>query len=379
MYNVLHFILSSTYAEDFIKFLNLNYGDSNEFCHVVYVYDKDNRMSINTKDYGFSYIDFNDENKSKMNIIQKLIYYKRWLTSINRKQLLLEMKKADRIVVHGLFENELILILRFHKKILEKTTIILWGADLYDHREVENKIFSKKKIIDNYKKYIFRNIKTIGMDMPTDYDLLEKWYGVDKNKTKVIFATYPQTINNVPINKDKHNYIILLGNSATRSNQHIDALELLKKFKDENIEIFCPLSYGDKNYAEQVKKAGFHIFRNKFIPIEHYMNKDQYTKLLSEVDIAIFNNNRQQAMGNINMLAYMKKKIYIRSDTSMWKKYVVNDKCSFFSVESISNINFGEFIKTDKNALEKTSNVFRKIFDNSYAYNTWKPLIEKIP
>ena len=111
MYNVLHFILSSTYAEDFIKFLNLNYGDSNEFCHVVYVYDKDNRMSINTKDYGFSYIDFNDENKSKMNIIQKLIYYKRWLTSINRKQLLLEMKKADRIVVHGLFENELILIL----------------------------------------------------------------------------------------------------------------------------------------------------------------------------------------------------------------------------------------------------------------------------
>ena len=32
------------------------------------------------------------------------------------------------------------------------------------------------------------------------------------------------------------------------------------------------------------------------------MNKDQYTEFLKTIHVGIFNNNRQQAMGNINQL-----------------------------------------------------------------------------
>ena len=43
--------------------------------------------------------------------------------------------------------------------------------------------------------------------------------------------------------RDKYGSIrILLGNSATKTNRHVEAMQMLSKIKDENIEVFAPLS-----------------------------------------------------------------------------------------------------------------------------------------
>ena len=46
--------------------------------------------------------------------------------------------------------------------------------------------------------------------------------------------------------------IIQVGNSATNTNNHIDVLKTLEKYKCENIKIFLPLAYGEQEYAEEV-------------------------------------------------------------------------------------------------------------------------------
>ncbi len=38
-----------------------------------------------------------------------------------------------------------------------------------------------------------------------------------------------------------------MGNSANPTNNHIEVLNKLLKFKDEDIEIIAPLSYGEKS------------------------------------------------------------------------------------------------------------------------------------
>jgi hypothetical protein len=42
---------------------------------------------------------------------------------------------------------------------------------------------------------------------------------------------------------------ILLGNSADPSNNHVEALERLLPYRDQDIKIYAPLSYGDQRPA----------------------------------------------------------------------------------------------------------------------------------
>ncbi len=53
-----------------------------------------------------------------------------------------------------------------------------------------------------------------------------------------------------------------MGNSADPANEHIEALAQLEKFKESNIKIYVPLSYGNQAYAEQVIEYGKTILSN---------------------------------------------------------------------------------------------------------------------
>jgi len=111
--------------------------------------------------------------------------------------------------------------------------------------------------------------------------------------------------------KENDTINIQLGNSATDTNHHLEVLQRLEKFKDENIQIFAPLSYGDEAYAKEVILKGKEMFGEKFMPLTEFMPFEKYMEFLSEIDIAIFNHRRQQAFGNIISLVGMGKKVYL--------------------------------------------------------------------
>jgi hypothetical protein len=65
------------------------------------------------------------------------------------------------------------------------------------------------------------------------------------------------------------------------------------------------------------------------------MEFEQYLQILSNVDVAIFNHRRQQALGNITTLIGVGKKVYIRNDITTWGFCVehnlkVSDACGSF-------------------------------------------------
>ena len=77
----------------------------------------------------------------------------------------------------------------------------------------------------------------------------------------------PKTTENDVVEPVHGTIKILLGNSATESNQHKEAFELLEKYKNKNIKIYVPLSYGPEKYADEIEQLGMHIFGEKFIPM----------------------------------------------------------------------------------------------------------------
>jgi hypothetical protein len=139
-------------------------------------------------------------------------------------------------------------------------------------------------------------------------------------------------------NHNKNHVFMQVGNSADPSNNHIEILDKIKKDinKNEKIKIICPLSYGKKDHAKKVIQYGKKLFGKNFVPLKKFMDLKTYNKLQSNIDIAIFNHQRQQAMGNILTLLYLGKKVYIRDDIVTWDFMQKND-IKVFSFNNLKN------------------------------------------
>ena len=134
---------------------------------------------------------------------------------------------------------------------------------------------------------------------------------------------------------------ILLGNSSFLSNNHFEALEILSEMGVDNRKIVAPLSYGDLDYAKEVAKVGKSKFNERFIPIMEFMPLQEYNKLLKSCNVAIFNNYRQQAIGNTITLLWMGSKVYL-DERNTFYQFLKRKGIHVFSVNNdlnSSNIN----------------------------------------
>ena len=111
---------------------------------------------------------------------------------------------------------------------------------------------------------------------------------------------------------------ILLGNSATYTNNHLDAFLNIKKININGRKIITPLSYGDKNYREIIVSEGYKNFGNNFHPLINFMDVDEYIALLQSCSIVIMNHLRQQALGNIIISLYMGAKVFLDKDNPVY-------------------------------------------------------------
>lgn len=113
---------------------------------------------------------------------------------------------------------------------------------------------------------------------------------------------------------------LLLGNSDTPTNNHLEMLEVLKRFKDEAIKIVIPLNYGNRKYGDIIERHAISIFgQDKILALRDFMDREAYYQILDEVDVAVMNHYRTQAAGNTLALLYRGKKVFIHEISSTYK------------------------------------------------------------
>ena len=218
---------------------------------------------------------------------------------------------------------------------LRKSYWFIWGGDLYRH-ELSNRDL-KWHILEFVRSRVIRNIGYLVTYIEGDVDLARKWY--DAKGIRMNCLMYPSNIykeqkgdceGQLTAKKKIH---IQVGNSADPSNNHIEAFRILENYKNDNIRIYTPLSYGDQDYAELIIRNGYERFGDAFFPLTKFMPIERYITFLTNIDIVVFNHNRQQAMGNTIALLGLGKKIHMRSDVTPWsmfrslgiKVYDIND------------------------------------------------------
>lgn len=133
-------------------------------------------------------------------------------------------------------------------------------------------------------------------------------------------------------NAKKEQIKILIGNSGSYYNNHVDILVLLNNVRF-NSPVTIPLSYGAtneyKNYIENISKKGNYEVNI----LEKMMPYKEYVQLLNEHSVAIFPSYRQMGLGNIFIGIQCNLKIYLsnRNPTFEWLK---SKGIKVFSIEN---------------------------------------------
>ncbi len=294
-----------------------------------------------------------------------------------------KLDRKDKLFVHGFYNYGLIRFLcrNYRKFKNNQLVMVIWGADIYNAILLNKGEFHPGLFINElFKKYLISKCHIFMTFAYTDYDIAQKWYKVNG---KQFDCLYPSNVDitqldNLKLKNKLHDKCrILIGNSAAKTNNHIEAMDFLTHFRDENIEIVCILSYGGpKGYIDEVINYGREKFGDKFKPVINYLPPDEYSRLLSQIDIAVFNHNRQQATANIEILSYLGKKLFIRSDTTTWDHYVIRDRCSFYDTKLIENMTYDDFVSFSEKSIKNNVAYFRKIWDLNYVKSLWDNVME---
>lgn len=112
---------------------------------------------------------------------------------------------------------------------------------------------------------------------------------------------------------------ILLGNSATATNNHVEILRLLAKLDLGDRKVVVPLSYGDPDYRDAVVKRGQQLLGTRFEPLLAFMPLAEYNAQIARCAVAIMNQRRQQALGNIGAALYRGARLYLDDAGMMYR------------------------------------------------------------
>ncbi len=218
------------------------------------------------------------------------------------------------------------------------------------------KIWLKLNYKSKAKKQFEEKIKTIKridkllLPKNNEYEveLIKKIYGLEKldfadfNYDQNVDLASVNAIENSSVNKDE--IVIQIGNSATESNNHADALFLLSKFKSNTIKLVLPMAYGNVKYSSFVKKHGAFFFNTKIEYVENFVPRAEYITKLKETNVCIMYHNRQQAFGNCIPLLMLGKKLFLKKENSLFV-FFQSIGVTVFDANEIDTMSFEEFCK----------------------------------
>lgn len=272
-------------------------------------------------------------------------------------------KDIDIVIFHSLITYDIS---------IPKGIKVIWFGFGYDYYDLifsdpldafgckTRKIVTKKSLKENVKSLIntiilrsylrkkkrYRLIERVDIFCPvltTEYEAI-RW-PVEK-KPKLMDWNYGTMEDNWA--KDSVSILtgnnILLGNSAATTCNHIEAIDLLSQASELDSSLIIPLSYGNTrkvkvNYSQVVKEYAVANYIGEVIPLEDFMNFDDYMKVISSCSFVIMPHKRQQGLGNILMLMNLGAKVFLDEQNSLYTFLKANG-FYVFTLEDIKTTHF---------------------------------------
>lgn len=286
------------------------------------------------------------------------------------------IKNAKWIYFHFLAYDPTLFYWLIRKKKIKNATWIIWGADVYAYKKARHSL--RNKLYEKARKKLIPFFPEIAAFVKDDFEIVNKVYNT---RAEYVPILYPIPVNldhlaEIQLERLEGEVKIMIGNSGDESNEHIDVLQKIARFSEENILIICPLSYGGTpEYIDSVCAEGKRLFGDKFVAVKEMMQANDYAHFLAHIDIVLMNHQRQQGLGNIMALLFLEKKIFMRKNTTSFD-FLVENGCKIELIETLDQISFNDFINfTDE--LKNNRIVMKEMLTDEFPLNRWKNLFNR--
>jgi len=399
---VLHFSIDSPYICRYVEFLTENFG----FMEHTFILDVGENL-ISHAHENFKFIIACDDpslgdQPIPINVLTNFLYPSDIFHSgreivreirIPRdleKRLHLLLNSCDIFIIHGFFGfSNRILIPFFYKNpdYLNKAVYIPWTGDYFDmYWYLKNLSNTGISLASKYGAHIVlfymqrRIIKRISTIINLQGSLEEVCEVFNHNfKNAYLFSPYPIVTNFklldslIDVKYKKDSRYILLGNSAHPYNRHVETLKVLRNVIGDGGFVICPLSYPPRSveavdkYVNNVIKQGKQLFGEKFIPLLKMIPRHNYARMLSYMDVGVFNSLRRQGFGNIIAMLYLGKKVYM-AGTSLRKDL----EALGIEVYPIGNVRRADFYEHDEKTAVANRQKVLEVFSETTLIENWR-------
>lgn len=190
-------------------------------------------------------------------------------------------------------------------------------------------------------KQITSRIDSIAVCCSGDAKVLEKYTGRKYQVFKAFNYSLHETLGELygaPFNDANG---IMIGNSASLSNNHLYVLEMVRNFQIGNATVIMPLSYGGVlQYKEKVMDAYEKKYSGQVRFLLEYMPLHEYNKTFLKLGTMILASWRQESIGTIMMGFYLGIKVYMSNRSPLYQS-LKDEGFVVFAIEDATNTSFG--------------------------------------
>lgn len=285
----------------------------------------------------------------------------------NRDCLDIDFSKYDKVILHGLDINKI-------KFCIENISLripiywILWGAELYNsllfsrgyklyyrssppisQKTKLSRILKRMGILSKNDKLLFDFFKERDVTMvcsKKEFEIFRSYYPKEtqslKNQPDYFYYPIDEILGETLKQQKAQGNIILVGNSASWTNNHEYVFDCLKQYDLSDKLITLPLSYGgNDDYIKKIDKKGIEYFGDKYKSLHDYLPLDRYNSLMANAEICIYGSWRQEAVGNIVVALYLGAKVFLSEKNPLLNLFkeqgIVIYKFEDISQESLDN------------------------------------------
>lgn len=143
---------------------------------------------------------------------------------------------------------------------------------------------------------------------------------------------------------------IQVAHNAYTFNRHLELLDAIRQYQDENVRVVVPLSYGNDWYNQQdgyittVQKKAQDYFGDKAVVLHRLMPAEEYSEALCNIDVSVYGARRQNALGNIFRSLYVGNKVFLPKDNPVYS-YFTDNGIALGCTDDIEKMSFEEFIR----------------------------------
>lgn len=225
------------------------------------------------------------------------------------------LRECDAIILNWVDAYMILSLMPFFSKI----ALLFWGADLQNAK----RLIVRGGIKGAIERKLIERARCLITLLPGEYTELcavceprGRWF-LGKLLADSVHELHLQPSLSDQVSGKR----FLVGNSATQTNRHMEVFEQLARFIDRDITVYVPLAYGDAEYRQRVLAEGERLLGDSFHPLLDFVDYSKYADFLGTISVAIFNNNRQQGMGNITTLLAQGAKVFLSEDGPMFKDF----------------------------------------------------------